>query len=111
MPIYQYVILSSAVAGREAECDSWYDDVHLADVARVAGVVSARRFPIVSRKCDSLDIPAWRSLAIYEIGSETPEQVIAEIAALSGSEAMPISEALALNGLVEILAAPLSGQA
>lgn len=36
--------LTNPVAGRDAEYNAWYDDVHLADVLRVPGVTWAQRF-------------------------------------------------------------------
>ena len=110
MAIYQYVILSCATVDQEAEFDLWYDGVHLADVARVDGVVSARRYPILSRICDSADMPNWRSLAIYEIDAEDPQAVIANIAEKSGTDAMPLSDAISMDGLVQILAGVESGR-
>jgi len=110
MARFQYVILSRAEAGREAEFAAWYDGVHLADVARVEGVVSARRYPIRWISAETVDAPPWRSLAIYEIESDDPDTVIARIAEASGSIAMPISEALSMDGLVQILTGPESGR-
>lgn len=110
MARFQYVILSRAEPDRENEFATWYDGVHLADVVRVDGVVSARRYPIRWIRAETVETPQWRSLAIYEIESDDPDAVIARIAETSGSDAMPISDALSLDGLVQILTGPESGR-
>ena len=103
MARHQYVILSRAVAGREGEYDSWYDNQHLGDVARIPGVVSAKRFPVAWQKTTELDAPQWRSVAVYEIESEDPQAVVAAISAASGTEAMPFSDAMTKSGMVQLL--------
>jgi hypothetical protein len=103
MAVYQYMVLVSAVAGREAEFDAWYDGRHLADVAQVPGVTQARRFPIVS--IEASGNPAWRSLAIYELRTEgDPNEILAEIKRRSGTEAMPLPDCVDKRGLVQVVA-------
>lgn len=103
MAVYQYMVLISAVRGREAEFDAWYDDRHLADVARVPGVTKARRFPIVS--IEGGDSPTWRSLAIYELETEgDPKDILAQIKQRSGTEAMPVPDCVDKRGLVQVVA-------
>jgi hypothetical protein len=106
MARYQYVILGQAVQGREDEFDAWYDNQHLGDVARIRGVVSARRFNVEWQKTTELEAPHWRSLAIYEIEADDPRAVVAAISAASGTEAMPISDAMTKSGLVQVLGGP-----
>lgn len=101
---HQYVILSQAVSGREAEFEQWYDRQHLQDVCAVEGVVSARRFKIDSQRSSELDVPAWSSLAIYEIEGDDPQSVIADIAAAYGGAEMSCTDTLSLTDLIEIVA-------
>jgi hypothetical protein len=104
MPRYQYVVLSRAVAGREQEFKDWYDGRHLADVRRITGVVSARRYDVTFQKVYDLDAPEWQSLAIYEIETDDPEAFLAEISRLAGTDAMPLSDAMTMGGLVQVVA-------
>lgn len=104
MARFHYVILSQAVPGREAEFDSWYDDTHLADVVRVDGVVSARRFNIETAIVTEFDAPQWRSVAIYEIESDDPVAVMDAIADAAKTPAMLVSTAFSRSGMVQILA-------
>lgn len=71
-----FIVLTNAVEGQEAEFNRWYDDVHLPDVTAVPGVVSARRAPVIP-------VPgkqhAHGYLAVYEVDHQDPGSVIAEI--------------------------------
>jgi hypothetical protein len=108
MARYQYVILSQSVAGEQEKFERWYDEVHLADVVKVPGVVSARRFRIKSQVVEGIEAPAWCSLAIYEMETDDPEKVKRTIYKLSGSEAMPLSDALSMDGMIQLIVEPTS---
>lgn len=108
MARYEYVILSHAVEGQEEEFERWYDEVHLADVAKIPGIVSARRSRIVSLEDPTERARAWTSLAVYEMETDDPQRVLAAIKAVSGSPAMPLSDALQQVGLVQIVAQPVA---
>ncbi len=103
---YQLVVLTRAREGQRDEFERWYDEQHLADVAKVPGVVSARRFRVLTQESEELDAPAWCSLAIYELATEDPQRVRAAIRRLAGTAAMPLSEALNRNGMVQLLVEP-----
>lgn len=104
MARYHYVVLARAVAGREQEFDVWYDGQHLADVQNVPGVVNARRFNVVLQRVYDLALPTYRSMAIYEIETDDPEAFLAGIRQLSGTPAMPFSEAMTKEGLIQVVA-------
>jgi hypothetical protein len=98
------LVFTRPVAGREEEYHQWYDHQHLADVARIPGVVSARRYgPVPSDKPDPEQ--ADRYLAIYEIDAE-PKQVQDELLARFGTHQMPASDALDLTDLSMTFWAP-----
>jgi hypothetical protein len=103
MARYHYVVLAAAVPGREAEFDEWYDKRHLADVAKVDGIVSGCRFNIVFQKVYDLDAPQWHSLTIYEIETDDPEAFLAHISSKAGTEAMPLSDALTKVGMIQVV--------
>jgi hypothetical protein len=106
MARYQYVILSRSVEGEQEKFERWYDEVHLADVLKVPGVVSARRFRVMSQVVEGIVAPAWCSLAIYEMETDDPEKVKRSIYKLSGSEAMPLSDALSMDGMIQLIVEP-----
>jgi hypothetical protein len=100
---FSYVVLTCAAKGREEEFSRWYDEQHLNDVRRVAGVISARRFQLLDQRTTDLAAPSWQSLAIYEIESGDPQSVLRAISSVAGTEAMPLSEALDKTGMVQLL--------
>lgn len=103
MPRFQYVVMTQCEPGREAEFEDWYENRHIPDVAAVPGVVSARRFHI-DRVVSAPSQAAWVNLALYEIESEDPDAVLAEIKRRAGTEAMPMSDALVRDNMVQVLA-------
>jgi hypothetical protein len=103
---YSYVVLTRAKPGQEAEFGRWYDERHLDDVARIPGVVAARRFNVIHQQVANLDVPQWHSLAIYEIEADDPQSVLSAISAASGTEVMPITDALDRDGLIQVIGEP-----
>lgn len=64
------LVFSKPVAGREAEFDEWYNNVHLPEILAVPGVVSAQRFNLMDAeitRAPELPQPTHRYLAIYEM--------------------------------------------
>jgi hypothetical protein len=108
MARYSYVVLTRAKHGRETEFDRWYDERHLDDVVRVPGVVGAQRFNVIHQSVSALDAPQWRSLAIYEIDADDPQAVLKAISAVSGTELMPLSDALSRDGILQVVGEPTS---
>ncbi len=99
MDSYCFVIISSAVEGRDAEYNDWYDNQHLADVLAVPGFVSARRFQILDENNSS----SQRYLAIYEIESDDPEKTLADLNSRAGTSAMELSEAFDQTSVTAML--------
>ncbi len=100
------MVLTNAVAGREVEFNSWYDDRHLADILRLPGLVSAQRFELSD--VQSAATP-YRYLALYEIETDDLAATVAALRALEATEAMPISPALD-PGLLASFFRPLGGK-
>ena len=84
---YVWIVQTAPVEGREDEYNDWYDHVHLADVAAIPGVESARRFEVL----DGSGKPSY--FAIYEL-SCPPEEVSAAMAAGVKDGSMQLSDAL-----------------
>lgn len=98
---YKYMILNSAKPGQGEEFKRWYRDQHLADVRRVEGVVSAELFEVVLKKTYDLEIPDYCLMTMYELETDDPAAKIAEIKAMSGSEAMPATDAIEKSGMLQ----------
>jgi hypothetical protein len=93
------VALTNPVAGREDEYNDWYDNVHLVDVLKIDGIVSARRFRVAESQHRAA--PAlWKYCATYELETDDISAVAKELGRLRGPDGkgtpdMVISSALA----------------
>lgn len=88
---YILVVPSAAHAGSEDDYNRWYDEIHLADLRAIPGIVSGKRFNVSSA---SPAAPPAPFLAIYEIETDDPLAVLAELNHRAGSGQMKISPAL-----------------
>ena len=84
-------VFSNAVAGREAECNEWYNSVHLQEVAAVKGIRCAQRFTLSDTQIN--DNQPYRYVAVYEV-----EEAIGAVEAvknmLADAENMNMSDSL-----------------
>lgn len=92
MAHYKFLVLTNAVAGREAEFERWYNEVHLRDVIAVPGFVCAQRFALDDAGTGELS--GFRFLAIYDVESDDPQATMAALRARAGTDAMVISPAM-----------------
>ena len=69
---YTLIVHTSPADGREDEYNAWYDDIHLPEFSALPGVISGRRFRVVSP--DPAAKPVYA--AIYET-SVDPAEVLA----------------------------------
>lgn len=88
---YVMVVASHAKQGRDDEFNDWYDNVHVADVCKVPGVTSGRRFNASTPTPMQQPAPY---LAFYEIETDEPAAVLDEIMRRSGTDDMVISDAI-----------------
>ena len=105
MAQYRFLVISSPVAGHDAEYNAWYDQQHLKDVLNVPGFVAAQRFKVTG---DST-LPG-QYVAIYEMETDDPAAALAELGARAGQAAMPISGALDVARVTVALLAPITGR-
>ncbi|CAN7444443.1 hypothetical protein LJR225_002952 [Phenylobacterium sp. LjRoot225] len=86
----------------EAEFIQWYDDVHLADLLNVPGIVGARRLKLsdvqVTRENEQIMIcdiersgAKYQNVAFYEIEAEAVRPVLDEIVRRAGGPQMALS--------------------
>lgn len=91
MASYILIVPSSARAGEDAAYNSWYDETHLRDVCAIPGIVSGRRYT----PDPATPSPAEADyLAIYEIETDDPGAVLAELTRRAQAGEMAISPAL-----------------
>ena len=102
MARFTYAVLSRAIPGREEEFVAWYRDRHFGDVLRMPGVVGGKLVALDFQRVYELDdAPRWTLLTLYELEGDNPETIIDSIRAASGSDEMPMSDALTKAGMIQ----------
>lgn len=89
MARYRLMVFTNPVEGQEDEFNDWYTNQHLPDLLKVPGVVSAERWGM--RPGGAF---GWRYIAIYELETEDPEGVVAELRKRTASGEIFMSPAL-----------------
>jgi len=79
----------------EDEFNRWYDDVHLPEVSRVPGFVSARRFQLSPAQRSASVLPRAPYLAIYELEGESIGEILHEFGRRSESGLISQSDLVA----------------
>jgi len=89
MAKYILVVGTRPVEGKEAEFNQWYDEKHVPEICAIAGVTGATRFASHSA------MPGERPyLAIYELETEDPMTVMAELGRRTGTGELTPSDAI-----------------
>ncbi len=78
-----YTVYSNPVPGKEAEFNDWYTNVHLDEVLKIDGFVSAQRFQLAEPQV--VDDQPYRYMAMYEIENDNIEQTVQNMMAAVGS--------------------------
>ena len=94
---YVLVVQSRAKEGRDAEFNHWYDTTHFPDICSIPGVKSGRRFEATPVQIGQPGLPY---LAIYEIETDDPTSVMAEMGRRSAIGTMKASDALDAKAVV-----------
>ena len=110
MARFTYAVLSRAVPGREEEFVAWYRDRHFADVQRMPGVVGGKLVRLDFQRVYEIDdAPQWTLLTLYELEGNDPATIIDSIRAASGSDDMPMSDALTKAGMIQAAGHVIAG--
>lgn len=99
---YTWAVLTNCDPTHEKEFNEWYDTVHLQDLLRIPGIVSAGRCKVAGTQMTmtetglSLCGPAalglkYRYIAYYNIETDDIEAVLKEVIARSNTPQMVIS--------------------
>lgn len=92
------VVLTNAVAGREADFDDWYTNIHLRDALRFRGSITAQRFKWAALQAQ--DYPSgygWEYMALYDVFD--PERFSREHMENALTPRMMVSDAIRMDGL------------
>ncbi|MBE0597146.1 MAG: hypothetical protein IH614_07745 [Desulfuromonadales bacterium] len=97
---YSYVFFTNAVEGRDDEYNAWYTGQHVPDVLQVPGFVAATRYRLTEHGAMG-PTAQHRYLIIYEVETDTPEAVLAELG--HRAPEMVMSDALRTDDLTGAL--------
>lgn len=107
MAKYSYMLLVSPKPGREAEWNDWHQNRHVPDILDVPGFVSCRRFKAAPQQRNN-GTPQWAYLAFYEMETEDPATVFADVARRIADGHMAMSNSWEASSAVTILWEPVS---
>jgi hypothetical protein len=82
------VVQTAALDGREDDFHDWYDNVHIPEILKVPGFISARRYARVGGE-DGLPY-----LAIYEVEADDLQDVLAATATAREAGEFTTSDAI-----------------
>jgi hypothetical protein len=91
MSKYVMVVQSQAKPGQDDAYNAWYDGVHYADILSIPGVVSGRRFEATPV---GLGAPMLPYLAVFEVETENPASIMAELGKRAETGTMEVCDAL-----------------
>src|SRR5438132_438953 len=95
MATFNFAVFSNPVPGKEKEFNDWYSEQHIHDVARVPGIVRARRYRAADASREAAEKLGYRYAAVYDVATTDLATIPAGMAAIAGRGEMPMSEALA----------------
>lgn len=99
-----WLAFSNAKAGREAEFEQWYRDVHVPDLLAIPGVRSAQRYALDD--VSSNDGAPHRHLAVYEVDGDA-EQIMTDLATRFAEGSIVVSDALDITSVAMTFWRPL----
>ncbi len=103
---FKMLVFSDPVSGREHEYNDWYTGRHLADIVALPGFTAAQRFKVQSAPLGSC---SNRYVAIYDMQTDDPDGVIANMFSLRDTSAMPMSPAFDMAS-VSVLVCEVLGE-
>jgi hypothetical protein len=86
------IILNNAIPEREDEYNDWYSNKHVADVVRIPGILTGRRFTRMEQQRGP-DQP-YKYSAMYDIEAEMAPQIVSELSRRAHTPEMPLSTAV-----------------
>jgi len=84
-----YVASRPASPEREAEFNTWYEEVHLREICALPGFVSARRYAPVEE--------GGPYVSLYELEGEDLNEVVAELYKAAGRGGLTMSDSIQLD--------------
>jgi len=105
MTRHLFMVATCAREGRVAELHRWYDEQHIPDLLAVPGITGARRYSVTAIKLPQGVVPA-DALTIYDIDSDDPLAVMAELGRRTEAGVIRFTDALDRDKSVALIASP-----
>jgi len=80
------IVLSNPIKGKEKEYNEWYSNIHLQEIVKIDGFISAQRFKLAEEQ--QMDNQTYKYMAIYEIENENIGDSIKKLNEAAGSLTM-----------------------
>lgn len=100
MPRGVLLVMTKPVDSQSEDAyNDWYDNVHLADVLKLAGYTAARRYKPVPNPegVDSTGAIDWTYLALYEVEADDLRAAHSHLLAAAEGGELPLTEALQME--------------
>jgi hypothetical protein len=103
MKSYSWIVFTNCTPGSEQAFEAWYDDIHIPDLLRIPGIVSATRGRATPQQTLMVggavqyapSVSAdYRYLAVYKLRTDDPSAVLREVVRRSGTPEMELSDAM-----------------
>jgi hypothetical protein len=91
------VVQSNAKPGRDDDYNAWYDGAHFKEICALPGIIGGRRFAATDANFGPAGQPY---LAIYEVETEDPRLLLAEMGKRGAEGKMTQSDALDVESSV-----------
>jgi hypothetical protein len=82
---------SNPAEGKDKEFDAWSENEHIPDVLGLPGFISAQRLKYCDVKSAGLPL-RWKTATIYEVETDDPAELFANMFEASRKGRMPIAE-------------------
>ncbi|SNQ45804.1 conserved hypothetical protein [Frankia canadensis] len=113
MPQAKMVVYSSPSSpDREDEYNKWYNEIHLAEVCAMPGILSAVRFSMSeAQMVPGVTVAGHRYMAIYEVDAPDFTALLADMLARSQDGRFTMSDAIDMtaNPPITLMFEPLAG--
>lgn len=110
MKRYNLIALTNPKDGQDDAFNAWYNDIHIGDVFKLPGIVGAQRFRLSESQFREGEM-AWKYMAVYEVETDDIQATFSALRSASGTDAMPLSDALSPDRMVWIYEPILSRRA
>lgn len=99
---FKMIVFSNPVEGREMDYNDWYSTIHIQETLKVPGVVSGQRFRLRE------GATRWRYVALFDLETDHPEDVIPEIRRRASNGTFAMSDAISFEDFYSGIFEPIT---